>query len=114
MPACNARAGKKKAWSGLVWSACLHRFSFSTKIAALRRLLAGELNVTNSEVTEIFKEIKRGERRVVIEVHKADWIAALIRLKREDAPGMRMTILGGHESWMVRSLSSCSVPKVYA
>ena len=46
-----------------------------------------------------------GELRLVVEVSKADIIAALVRLKREVAPEMKITLLGAHESWMVCPIS---------
>ena len=49
------------------------------------------------------KKVAEGDLRIVVEVSKADIIAALIRLKREVAPKMKITLLGAHESWMVRS-----------
>jgi hypothetical protein len=52
----------------------------------------------------VVKEVKRGERRLVVEVAKADVMAAMVRLKRDVAPGMKMTFLGAHESWMVSDL----------
>lgn len=47
-------------------------------------------------------QAKHGLRRVVVEVNSADDTASLIRLKRDWAPGMKLTIMGGQESWMVR------------
>lgn len=75
--------------------------SRSTKIAVLRELLAGKIAEV-SEVTEVMGAVAKGQLQVVVEVNKADTIAALIRLKREVAPDMRITILGGAESWLVR------------
>jgi len=86
------------------------KISISSKIAVLRKLL--QSSTQEEETSEIVKEIKsvkRGERRLVVEVDKADVIAAVIRLKREVAPGARITILGGTESWMVRCLFWISV-----
>lgn len=80
--------------------------STSTKIAFIRRLLLGELDHSN-EITRAMGKVAEGDLRLVVEVSKADIIAALIRLKREVAPGMKITLLGAHESWMVcPSLSS--------
>ena len=75
------------------------KYSVSTKLAVLRHLLQGD-----SEDTELAREIlavRRGERRLVVQTEKADVIGAVVRLKREVAPGARITILGGTESWLV-------------
>lgn len=82
--------------------------STSTKIAIIRRLLQGELDHSN-EITRAMKKVADGELRIVVEVSKADIIAALIRLKREVAPKMKITLLGAHESWMVGPNSSPSL-----
>ena len=74
--------------------------STSTKIAFIRRLLLGELDHDN-EITAAMKQVAKGELRLVIEVSKADIIAGLVRLKRDVAPDMKITLLGAHESWMV-------------
>lgn len=88
-------------------SAALHlslsgssKYSVSTKIAVLRRLLAGELELDN-ELTDVISEVKHGERRLVVSVEGADHMAALVRLKRDSAPGMKMTFLGAQESWLI-------------
>jgi hypothetical protein len=47
------------------------------------------------------KKVAKGELRLVVEVTKADIMGALVRLKREVAPEMKMTFVGAHESWMV-------------
>ena len=78
--------------------------STSTKIAFIRRLLNGELDESN-EITKVMQEVKKGEMRLVVEVTKADIMAALVRLKRDVAPEMKMTFIGGHESWMVSLFS---------
>jgi len=78
--------------------------STSTKIAFIRRLLNGELDETN-EITRVMQEVKKGEMRLVVDVTKADIMAALVRLKRDVAPEMKMTFIGGHESWMVSLFS---------
>jgi hypothetical protein len=77
--------------------------STSTKIAFIRRLLLGELDEVN-EITEVMKKVAKGELRLVVEVTKADIMAALVRLKREIAPKLKMTFVGAHESWMVSAL----------
>ena len=78
------------------------KISISSKIAVLRKLLQSPSEEEEtSEIVREIKSVKRGERRLVVEVNKADVIAAVIRLKREVAPGARITILGGTESWMV-------------
>jgi hypothetical protein len=59
-----------------------------------------------NEITEVMKKVKEGEMRVVVEVTKADIMAALVRMKRDVAPKMKMTFIGAHESWMV-SHTSC-------
>lgn len=76
------------------------RMSISTKIAVLRRLLLGEED-EESELTRAMESVAKGEMRVVVHVTKADVMAALVRLKRNVAPEMRMTFLGAHEAWMV-------------
>lgn len=76
------------------------KLSISTKIAALRRLLKGEVE-EETELTDLFKKVHQGAIRLVIEVHKADVMAALIRLKKEVGGHVKMTFLGGFESWMV-------------
>lgn len=63
-------------------------------------MLKGELNEDN-EITEVMKKVAKGDMRVVVEVAKADIMGALIRLKREVAPEMKMTFILAHESWMV-------------
>jgi hypothetical protein len=79
-----------------------NKVSISTKIAVLRRLLSGELNdEEHSEIVNVVKDVKHGMRRLVVTVNKADSMAALVRLKRDVAPGMKMTFLGGAEAWMV-------------
>ena len=76
--------------------------SISTKLAVLRKLLqSGSDEEDDSEIVKEVKAVKRGERRLVVEVDKADVIASLVRLKRDVAPGARITILGGAESWIV-------------
>jgi transcription antitermination factor NusA-like protein len=74
--------------------------STSTKIAFIRRLLKGEVDESN-EITEVMKKVAKGEVRLVVEVTKADIMGALVRMKRDVAPDMKMTFIGGHESWMV-------------
>ena len=88
-------------------SAALHlsleksnREATSTRIAVLRRLLTADNN-NETESWDVIRQVKRGERRVVVHVNKADSIAGLIRLKRDVAPGMKVAILGGAESWLV-------------
>ena len=51
------------------------------------------------------KKVAKGETRLVVEVTKADIMGALIRLKRDVAPEMKMIFMGGHESWMVSVFS---------
>lgn len=76
------------------------RVSISTKIAILRRLLLGEED-EETELTRAMESVAKGELRLVVHVSKADVMAALVRLKKEIAPQMKMTFLGGHEAWMV-------------
>ncbi|KAK4684354.1 hypothetical protein P7C73_g5825, partial [Tremellales sp. Uapishka_1] len=76
------------------------KYSISTKIAILRRLLLGESGA-KTELTRAFKDVAKGKLRVVVEVSNADHMGALVRLKREVAPDMKMTFLGGHEAWLV-------------
>jgi hypothetical protein len=54
-----------------------------------------------NEITEVMKKVAKGEMRLVVEVTKADIMGALVRMKRDVAPDMKMTFIGGHESWMV-------------
>lgn len=75
----------------------------STQLAVLRRLLTSDAH-NDTEIWKVLDEAKHGERRVVVEVNSVDGMAGLVRLKRDWAPGMKMTIIGGAESWMV----SCS------
>lgn len=75
--------------------------SISSKIAILRRLLLGEIE-GHTEVVQAFKKVANGELRLVVEVSSADAISALVRLKREVGRKLKITILGGHESWLVR------------
>lgn len=75
------------------------KMSTSTQLAILRRLLTSDAN-NETEIWNVLDQAKHGERRVVIEVDSADDIASLIRLKRDWAPGMKLTIMGGQESWM--------------
>lgn len=73
--------------------------SVSTKIALLRKLLAGE--GAKGELAEAFKRAAAGELRVVVEVTSADQIAALVRLKRESARKLRLTLFAGEEAWLL-------------
>jgi hypothetical protein len=66
-------------------------------------LLLGELDEVN-EITKVMKKVSKGELRLVVEVTKADIMAALVRMKRDVAPDMKMTFVGAHESWMVSHL----------
>lgn len=79
----------------------------STKLAVLRRLLTSDAN-NETEIWRVMDQVKHGQRRVVMEVNKADTMAALVRLKRDWAPGMKMTFLGGQEAWMVSASSACT------
>jgi hypothetical protein len=63
-------------------------------------LLKGEVNEDN-EITEVMKKVAKGDMRVLVDVAKADIMGALIRMKREVAPDMKMTFILAHESWMV-------------
>lgn len=74
--------------------------SISSKIAILRRLLLGDVE-GHTEVVRAFKKVANGELRLVVEVSSADVISALVRLKREVGRKVKITILGGHESWLV-------------
>ncbi|KIR29030.1 amidohydrolase [Cryptococcus deuterogattii LA55] len=73
--------------------------SISSKIAILRRLLLGEIE-GHTEVVQAFRKVANGELRLVVEVSSADAISALVRLKREVGRKLKITILGGHESWL--------------
>lgn len=73
--------------------------SVSTKIALLRKLLAGE--GVKGELAEAFKRAAAGELRLVVEVTSADQIAALIRLKQNDAKKLALTLFAGEEAWML-------------
>lgn len=66
----------------------------------LRRLLDGETDEDN-EVTKALQKVANGELTVVVAVEGADIMSALVRLKKEVAPKMKMTFLGAHESWLV-------------
>lgn len=87
-------------------SAALHlqldnsQYSVSTKLAVLRRLLQNGTG-EDTELTRLVNEVKHGAKTLVVHVNKADYIATLVRLKRDVAPGMKLTILGGAESWIV-------------
>lgn len=72
--------------------------SVATAIAVLRRLLHGESG--KGEVAAAFNRVASGDLRLVVGADSADTIASLIRLKRS-VPDMRLTISGGHESWML-------------
>lgn len=72
--------------------------SRSTKFAVLRRLLASN---DDNDLSSAFARAARGELRLVVKANDADVISALIRLKREHAPNLKLTILGGAESWLV-------------
>lgn len=76
------------------------KYSSSTKIGILRRLLKGEYE-GSGEIVEAFTEVSKGNLRLVVNVGKADEMAALVALKEEVAPKMGMTFLGAEESWMV-------------
>jgi hypothetical protein len=76
------------------------KYGTSTKLAILRRLLTSEAN-NATEIWQVLDQVKHGQRRLIVEVNSADDIASLVRLKRDWAPGMKMTIMGGQESWMV-------------
>ncbi|ORX38692.1 hypothetical protein BD324DRAFT_621954 [Kockovaella imperatae] len=82
--------------------------SISTKLAVLRRMLGpAPTDKDGNELrpeTELEKElhaVKRGYRRLVVECNRADIMASVIRLKRDWAPGMQLTFLGGAEAWMI-------------
>ncbi|EIW67430.1 hypothetical protein TREMEDRAFT_11883, partial [Tremella mesenterica DSM 1558] len=83
-------------------SAALHitmsnsKFSISTKIGILRRLLHHEEN----DLMKVMKQVATGKKRLVVEVNKADVMASLVRLKKE-VKDLKMTFLGGQESWMI-------------
>nr|XP_019011309.1 amidohydrolase [Kwoniella pini CBS 10737]OCF50090.1 amidohydrolase [Kwoniella pini CBS 10737] len=77
------------------------KISVSSKIAILRKLLAGTHQEDENELVEAFKKISKGELRLVVKTDKADHIASLIRLKEEIAKDAKITILGGQESWLV-------------
>lgn len=74
--------------------------STSTKMALIRRLLLGGLDVDN-QITRAMKKVVAGKLRLVVAVDKADIMASLIRLKEAVAPEMKLTFLGAHESWLV-------------
>jgi hypothetical protein len=80
------------------------KLSISTKIAALRRLLQGQVE-EKSELTALFNKVHKGQVRLVIEVHKADVMAALLRLKKEVGGQLRLTFMGGFESWMASDVA---------
>lgn len=73
--------------------------SVSTKIALLRKFLAGE--GVKGELAEAFKRVASGDLRLIVQVSSADQIAALIRVKRQDSKKLRLTIFGSEESWML-------------
>lgn len=73
--------------------------SVSTRIALLRKMLAGE--GVKGELAEAFKRAASGELRLVVQVSSADQIAALIRLKQNDAKKLKLTIFAGEEAWML-------------
>ncbi|KAL1408794.1 hypothetical protein Q8F55_005608 [Vanrija albida] len=75
--------------------------SVSTKIALLRSLLAGDDLKASDELHTAFAKAAAGDLRLVVSTSSADHIAALIRVKRETAPALKLTILGGHESWLL-------------
>jgi imidazolonepropionase-like amidohydrolase len=77
--------------------------SVSTKLALLRNLLSGkgDKKQGSDELHDAFQRAARGELRVVVATHSADVISALIRVKRQVAPKLKLTIHGGHESWLV-------------
>jgi imidazolonepropionase-like amidohydrolase len=76
--------------------------SISSKIALLRNLLQGtEKKHGSDELHAAFKRAAKGDLRIVAHTHSADVIAALIRLKRDAAPKLKLTVLGGHEAWLV-------------
>lgn len=76
--------------------------SVSSKIALLRSLLSGGDSLKASdELHDAFKSAAAGNLRLVISTHSADAIATLIRVKREVAPKLKLTIVGGFESWML-------------
>nr|XP_031860080.1 uncharacterized protein CI109_004444 [Kwoniella shandongensis]KAA5527152.1 hypothetical protein CI109_004444 [Kwoniella shandongensis] len=74
--------------------------SISTKIAILRRLLLGEVD-EKTELVEALKKAAKGELTLVVKTSKADVIAAVVRLKKEVGDKVKITILGGHESWLI-------------
>lgn len=76
--------------------------SVSTKIALIRRLLSGK-DDKEDELHKAFDRAAAGKLRLVVATHNADVISALVRLKRDVAPKLKLTILGGHESWLVAS-----------
>ncbi|KAH9929527.1 uncharacterized protein BXZ73DRAFT_47982 [Epithele typhae] len=76
--------------------------SVSTMVAAMRRLLTGEVK---GEIGEWFAKVAQGKIPLVVDVHSADIIATLIVLKKEveaktGAP-MKLTIAGATESHLL-------------
>ncbi|TFK75380.1 carbohydrate esterase family 9 protein [Pluteus cervinus] len=76
--------------------------SISTRIAALRRLLTTS---TPGELGVAFEKVSQGSLPLVVEVHSADVIASLIRLKSEveeiSGLAIRLTFLGASEAHLL-------------
>ncbi|KAJ6625571.1 hypothetical protein B0H10DRAFT_2001975 [Mycena sp. CBHHK59/15] len=76
--------------------------SVSTQISALRGLLLGE---AQGELGQRFGDVVAGKIPLVVEVHSADIIASLIRLKEEvervKGTSMRLTLSGATEAHLL-------------
>ncbi|KAL1409547.1 hypothetical protein Q8F55_003531 [Vanrija albida] len=75
--------------------------SVSTKLAVLRRLLRQKGVSEDNELGRAFEDAATGKLRLVVGANSADHIGALLRIKRDVAPALKLTIFGGAESYML-------------
>ncbi|WOO79550.1 uncharacterized protein LOC62_02G003073 [Vanrija pseudolonga] len=75
--------------------------SISTKLSVLRRLLRQKSVVEDNELGQAFVDAAEGKLRLVVNANSADHIGALVRIKRDVAPALKLTIFGGAEAYML-------------
>ncbi|TXT04247.1 hypothetical protein VHUM_04245 [Vanrija humicola] len=75
--------------------------SISTKLGVLRRLLRQKGAAEDNELGRAFEDAAAGRLRLVVTANSADHIGALVRIKRDIAPALKLTIFGGAEAYML-------------
>ena len=91
------------------------------KAAGLTGSISGQLAMIKQLLTrdpsgvESLEAVRNGTWPLVVHVHQADAIAALLRLRDEVAPTVRLTVFGGAEAHLVAGkLAAADVPVVLA